>query len=114
MDPTNGNGHEPEGQEGQEQSTQRMVCGVVVFLAPNGAGIVVQPIKPDEAAVERLATFLDLKTMATEMMMQQMAVTTEQMLMAGQMARARQQQVKRGSLHVPGLDNFRGLFNRRH
>jgi hypothetical protein len=108
MELINGNGgHEPEEKE-DPPAGPKMVCGVAIFINPGGVGIHVEPIQTESC--ERVPTPTDLRTIATELMHHTQAIGVMGLLNA---QAQHQPQAKRGSLHVPGLDAFRGLFRSR-
>jgi hypothetical protein len=50
----------------EEAQQARAVCGLAVFVKPNGGGLVVQAMNPERDPVERVATSSDIRGMIAE------------------------------------------------
>jgi hypothetical protein len=124
---------EPIEQETTEQPTPeqpaspRAVCGVVFFLKPNGAGVMIHPLTPEQDYVERVATATDIRAILADVEAKlqsdlQAAATMAAFSRAQQQAQeaAINEQIANAALKGNGrrglgvVEGMRGMFGRKH
>ena len=69
---------EPEVPE--QHGMPRAVCGLALFVKPNGAGLHIHQMKPEQEPVERVATPADIRGMISELEQQLQAEMTVKMM----------------------------------